>query len=141
MRTMHGEHPLKDNALLIISSLVAILLSTLHLADDIGRGFESGGVATLSGILVFAIWLFGTLVLAGRRSGYIIVLLGSIAGLLAPVVHMMGRGVGAQVAHSDGGLFFAWTLIAIGMSALLSGSLAVRGLSMTRGARIPHSAD
>src|ERR1044072_3451979 len=32
-------------------------------------------------------FLFGTLVLMGRRSGYIIVLLGSIMGTLAPLAH------------------------------------------------------
>jgi hypothetical protein len=131
---------MKDNALLTIASLLSILLSTLHLADDIVRGMEKGGFGTMAGVLIFAIWLYGTLALAGRRSGYIIVLLGSLLGLAAPVVHMMGRGIGAQVANADGGFFFAWTLIAIGVIALCSAGLAVRGLWTMRGGSLPRSA-
>ncbi|MGH7650673.1 MAG: hypothetical protein ACREMS_02405 [Gemmatimonadaceae bacterium] len=125
---------MKDTAVLTIASVLAILLSSLHLADDIVRGFEKGGVGTLFGVLVFAIWLYGTLALAGRRSGYIIILLGSILGLAAPVVHMMGRGVGSQVANSNGAFFFAWTLIAIGVSALFSATLAAHRLWSVRSA-------
>jgi hypothetical protein len=134
-----GEHTVRDDAALTMSSLLAILLSSLHVADDIVRGFAKGGVETLSAIPIFAIWLYGTLVLAGRRSGYTIILLGSLLGLVVPVIHMMGRGVGSQIASSEGGLFFAWTLIALGVSALFSGILAVRGLWRMRGARVPPS--
>ncbi|MGH7621741.1 MAG: hypothetical protein ACRENC_17080 [Gemmatimonadaceae bacterium] len=131
--------PVRDNAALTIASLFAILLSSLHLADDIARGFEKGGVGTLIGVLIFAIWLYGTLGLAGRRSGYIIILVGSVLALAAPVVHMSGRGIGSQVAHSDGGFFFAWTLIAIGMSAFGSAMLAAHGLWSARSAELPRS--
>lgn len=130
---------MRENAALTMSSLLSILLSLLHVADDIARGFDKGGVATLAALPIFVVWLYGTVVLAGRRSGYIIILLGSLLGLVVPVIHMKGRGVGSQIANSDGGLFFAWTLITLGVSALFSVILAVRGLWSMRGARLPQS--
>ena len=53
---------------------------TFHLTDDIVRGFEPGGLKNIIGVLIMVVWLYGTLVLAERRSGYIIILLGSILG-------------------------------------------------------------
>ena len=80
---------MKQNVTLTITSLLSILFMTFHLSDDIVRGFEPGGLRNVTGVLMMVIWLFGTLVLAGRRSGYIIILLGSILGSGVPVVHMM----------------------------------------------------
>jgi hypothetical protein len=114
---------------LTITSLLSILLATFHLADDIVRGFEPGGFKHISGILTFSLWLYGTLVLAGRRSGYIIVLLGSILGTLMPLAHMRGRGlVGGSVANSGGKFFWVWTLFTLGITAFFSIVLAARAL-------------
>lgn len=67
--------------------------------------------------------------LAERRSGYIIILLGSLLALGVPIIHMKGAGVGAQVAKApSGGFFFVWTMIALGVTALFSIILSVRGL-------------
>jgi hypothetical protein len=115
---------------LTIMSLLSILFLTFHLADDIVLGFEKGGVSNLIAVPIFVLWLYGTLVLAERRSGYVIILLGSLLGLGVPVIHMMGRGVGAgsRVARSSGAFFFVWTLIALGVTALFSVILSARGL-------------
>jgi hypothetical protein len=79
-------------------------------------------------ILVF--WLYGTLVLAERRSGYIITLLGGLFSLIVPIAHMTGKGVGvtSSIGHSSGHFFFVWTLIAIGVTGLFSVILSARGL-------------
>lgn len=119
---------MKQNLLLTITSLVSILLMTFHLAGDIVLGFENGGVANLIAVPVLVVWLYGALVLAGRRSGCVIILLGSLIGLLVPVLHMTGKGVGGEIANSSGGFFFIWTLIALGVTALISVILSVRGL-------------
>jgi hypothetical protein len=119
---------MKHNVLLTIASLLSILLSTFHLADDITRGMEKGGASNLVAVPILVVWLYGTLVLAERRSGYVIVLLGSLLGLAIPVVHMRGAGVGAQIAKSGGGFFFVWTMIALGVTALFSVILSARGL-------------
>ena len=120
---------MKNNATLTVTSLLSILLFTFHLSDDIVRGFEPGGFKQVSGILIAVLWLYGTLVLSGRRSGYIIVLLGSLLGSLMPLAHMRGAGlVGGRVAGSSGMLLWVWTLIAIGITAFFSVILSVRGL-------------
>ena len=128
---------MKHNIMLTIVSLLSLLFLTLHLADDIVRGFEKGGLSNLmGGVLISVVWLYGTLVLAERRSGYIIILLGSLLGLAVPVIHMRGTGIGVAsgIANSSGGFFFVWTLLALGVTGLFSVILSGRGLwSLRRG--------
>jgi hypothetical protein len=120
---------MKDNIELTITSLLSILFLTFHLSEDIVRGFEPGGVRNVTGALIAVVWLYGTLMLAGRRSGYIIILLGSILGSGVPVIHMMGAGlVGGRIASSGGKLFWVWTLITLQVTAIFSLILSVRGL-------------
>ena len=115
--------------LLTITSLLSILLFTFHIAEDIVRGFEPGGFKNISGILIVVVWLFGVLVLSGRRSGYIITLLGSLLGSVVPLAHMRGAGmVGGRIANSSGKLFWVWTLFALGVMALFSVILSAHGL-------------
>jgi hypothetical protein len=120
----------KHNLMLIIASVLSILLVTFHLTDDIVRGMEPGRLLDLSAVPILVVWLYGTLVLAERRSGYVIILVGSLLGLVVPVVHMMGKGVGVggNIAKSSGAFFFIWTLIALGVTALFSVILSVRAL-------------
>jgi hypothetical protein len=114
---------------LTITSLLSILLFTFHLSNDIVRGFEPGGFKNVSGILILAVWLYGTLALAGRRSGYILMLLGSLLGSVVPLAHMRGAGlVGGRIANSSGKFFWVWTLIALGVTAAFSVVLSARGL-------------
>jgi hypothetical protein len=113
--------------LLTITTVLSVLLFTFHVADDIGRGFEEGRVWNLSAVLIFVVWLSGALLLPGRRLGYAHTLLGSLLGLAAPTLHMSGKGVG-EIAKSSGGFFFVWTLLALGVTALLSVILSVHGL-------------
>jgi hypothetical protein len=126
---------MKHNITLTITSLLSILLMTFHLSDDVVRGFEPGGFKNVSGVLILAVWLYGTLVLAGRRSGCIIILLGSLLGSVVPLAHMRGAGlVGGRIANSSGMLFWVWTLIALGVTATVSVILSARGLwSLRRG--------
>ena len=121
---------MKHNVMLTVASLLSILLLTFHLTDDIVRGFEREGSQTSLPCPLFVVWLYGALVLAERRSGYIILLVGSLLGMGVPVIHMMGRGVGvgSSIARSTGAFFFVWTLIALGVTALFSLILSVRGL-------------
>jgi len=120
---------MKQNVMLTITSLLSILFMTFHLSDDIVRGFEPGGVKNITGVLMMVVWLYGTLVLAERRSGYIIILLGSILGSGVPVVHMIGKGlVGGRVANSSGIFFWVWTLITLQVTAIFSLILSARGL-------------
>lgn len=126
---------MNHNVTLTISSLLSILLMTFHLSDDIVRGIEPGGVKNIIGVLMTVVWLYATLVLAGRRSGHVIIILGSILGSAVPVVHMMGAGlVGGRIANSSGVFFWVWTLITLQVTAIFSLILSARGLwSLLRG--------
>ena len=110
-----------------------------HLADDIVRGFEKGGVSNLTAVPIVVVWLYATLVLTKRRSGYVIILLLSLLGLAVPYIHMKGKGVGvaSSIANSPGGFFFVWTLIAIGVTSLFSIVLSVGGLWSLRRKSVP----
>lgn len=120
---------MKRSDILTITSLLSIVLTTFHLSEDVVRGFEPGGLKNIIGVCILVVWLFATLVLAGRRSGYIIILLGSILGTLAPIAHMLRAGlVGGRIANSSGMLFWVWTLIALQVTALFSIVLAALGL-------------
>lgn len=124
---------MKDSPILTITSLLSILLFTFHMTDDVVRGFEPGGFKNVNAILIAVVWLYGTLMLAGRRSGYIIILLGSLLGSIVPLAHMRGAGVvGGRIANSNGKFFFVWTLIALGVTAFFSVILAIHGLWKTR---------
>jgi riboflavin transporter FmnP len=119
---------MKNNAVLVIASLLSILFMTLHMADDIVRGMEPGTLFDLILVPVLAVWLYGTLALIERRSGLVIVLVASLLGLIVPVIHMKGAGVGGAIAKSNGGFFFIWILFSLAVTALFSVMLAARGL-------------
>jgi hypothetical protein len=114
---------MKPNVMLTITSLLSVLLFTFHLTDDIVRGVEPGGLNNLiGGSLIMVVWLYGALVLAERRSGYVIMLLGSLLAFGVPILHMKGKGVGVAsgIARSSGGFRFIWVLIALGVTGLFS---------------------
>ena len=123
---------MKHSVMLIIASLLSILLLSFHLTDDFLRegGLAVRGAWNLIAVLILFVLLYGTLVLAERRSGYIIMLLLSLFSLVVPYVHMKGRGVGvtSKIANFGGHFFFVWTLLAIGVLGLFSAILSARGL-------------
>src|SRR6516162_1009282 len=119
---------MKQNVMLTIASLLSILFVTFHLTDDIVRGMQPGTLSDLIVLPILVVWLHGTLVLAGKGSGYVIILLGSLLGLVVPVIHMKGTGVGGAIARSSGAFFFIWTLLALGVTALFSVILSGREL-------------
>ena len=126
---------MKQTTILTVMSLLSIFLFTAHVADDIVRGIEKGGLPNLGTIPIAVLWLFGTLALAGKRSGIIIVLIFSFLGMGIPVLHMMGKGIGigARLAKYPGHFFFVFTLLALGVTTMFSVILCVRTLwSMRR---------
>ena len=76
------------------------------------------------------VWLYGALVLTERRSGLIIMLLGSLLSFGVPILHMKGKGVGvaSKVATYSGSFRFIWVLIALGVTGLFSAILSAHGL-------------
>ena len=126
---------MKENVLLTSASLLSILLVTLHLTSDtvhaqVGTG-EAGG-STLIAVPILVVWLYGTLLLGERRSGYIIMLVGSIIAIGMPAIHVIGpEGMfHGQIARSSPAFLFVWTFHALALTGMFSLILAVRGLWM-----------
>jgi hypothetical protein len=124
---------MKDNAVLVIASLLSILLLTLHITDDIVRGISNAEPSDAA-LVVLVIFLYGTLLLAGRRSGYIVMLLVGLFAAVMPVIHMRGAHY-SDIARSPGGFFFVWTLWALGGLGGLTLILSARGLWSLRRAQ------
>ena len=117
---------MKQNAMLVVMSLLSLLLLTLHVTDDIVRGI-SKAESSNTALLVLAVLLYGTLVLGHRRSGHVIMLLVGIMAAAMPVLHMRGVHY-PEIARSAGGFFFVWTLWALGGLGGFTVILAARGL-------------
>jgi len=117
---------MKQNLLLVVTSLLSILLISLHISEDIVLGFAGGGLVNLVAIGVLAVYLCGALLASDRRWGLIILLLGSVLALLMPVLHMRGAGVG--VKRSAGAFFFVWSLYALGITGTFGIILSARAL-------------
>ena len=113
---------------LTVASLLSIVLLPFHVGGDIALGFDRGG-SGLAFILVPILLLLacGALLLAERRSGHVIMFLGGLAALGMPIIHR-NNGFTATVARSPGGLFFIWTLVALGVVGGLAMILSARGL-------------
>ena len=116
----------RHNLLLTIASLLSLLLLTLHVTDDIVRGISNAEPSNTA-LLVLVVLLYGTLVLAERRSGHVIMLLVGLFAAGMPVIHMRGAHYG-EIARSAGGFFFVWTLWALGGLGGLTFILSARGL-------------
>lgn len=120
---------------LTVTSLLSIILFSLHWADEVARGLEPGTMSALGGILLLAIWLTATLVFSDKRWGLAVVLLFSILAVGVPVLHMTGRGlVQGRYATNATMLFWVWTNIALGASGIVSFALSVRVLWSARAA-------
>ena len=101
------------------------------------REVEHVGFKILGGMLTLVVCLYGTPLLAERRSGHVIILLGSLLGFVMPLAHMRGAGlVGGRIAHSGGVFFWVWTLMALGVTAAFSVILSARGLWSLRPGRL-----
>ena len=106
---------------LTISSLLSILLFSLHWADEVARGLEPGTLAGSGGFAILAVWLSATLVFADRRWGLVIILLGAILASGVPLLHLQGRGwVYGRYANTNAMFFWVWTNITLGASGMLS---------------------
>ena len=117
---------MNNNGLLKITSLLSLLLLTLHVTDDIVRGI-SKAEPSKTALLVLVVFLYGTLVLAERRLGHVIMLLVGLFATGMPVIHMRGAHY-SEIARSAGGFFFVWTLWALGGLGGVTVILSLRGL-------------
>src|ERR1700736_1477434 len=117
---------MKHTVILTVASLLSILLLTLHITDDIVRGISKAQPSNIA-LAVLVLLLYGTLVLAERRIGYVIMLLVGLFAAGMPVIHMRGAHYG-EIAKSPGGFFFVWTLWALGGLGGFTLLLSAQGL-------------
>ncbi|HEY7292455.1 MAG TPA: hypothetical protein VH583_21630 [Vicinamibacterales bacterium] len=122
---------MKRNATLFVTSLLSLLLLTLHITDDIVRGISPAESSNIA-LVVFVILLYGTLVLAEKRSGHIIMLIVGLLAAAMPVLHMRGTHY-PDIAKSSGGFFFVWILWMLGGIGGFTFVHAARGLWNLRG--------
>jgi hypothetical protein len=126
---------MRRNIPLAVSSLLSVVLFTVHLAHDLIYGLDSMTRAgTFTFLLIMLVSLYGTVELAGRRSGYVITLLLGIVALGMPVLHTVGGP--RSVAR---GFFFVWTLLALGATGVFGAVLSAHALwrSFRTGAGTP----
>lgn len=124
---------MKQHALLKTASLLSILLTTLHLAADTARariGTPEAGGSTVVALPILAIWLYGTLVLDEKRSGHVIMLIGSLLAIMMPAIHVIGPAgpFTGTITRAGDPYVFVWTLHAIGVTGIFSLILAAQGL-------------
>jgi len=113
---------------LTIASLLSVILLPFHIAGDIAFGLDRGGSGVVFiAIPILLVWTCGTLLLAERRWGYIIMFLGGLVAVGMPLIHR-NNGFTAAVASSSGGIFFIWSLMALGVTGGLAMILSARGL-------------
>ena len=125
-----GSAHVKRNNALRIMSLLSIILLSFHFTDDIVYGTDKSPAANVAVIAILVFWLYGALVLAERRSGYVIMLLGSLAGMVVFTVHVSRSGglPAGTLAESSGAFFFVWTLLALAVTSVFSAILSAHGL-------------
>lgn len=116
---------MKRNVLLIVASLLTLLLTIIHLTQDVMLQAE-GAVKFPIPVVVFAVWLYGTLMLSDRIWGYIIMLFGGLIGVAMIIVH--SRGFVVSPSH---GFFFVWTLFALSTTGWFTMILSAREIWTT----------
>ena len=119
---------MRRNLTLTITSLLSIVLLSLHLTQDALRekpGTFPAGPGNMVASLILLVYLIGAVLLAGRRSGYIISILGGIFAAAMPVLHLTGKFF---TSAKPGAFLFMWTLIALGVTGLFGIILSVRDL-------------
>lgn len=126
---------MKQKDLLTVLSLIAIALTTMHVADDYVHGFDVHVVDNPYGILIFVIWSSGVLLLRDRLVGRVTMLLGGVIAIAMPIMHLNGRGYGVEFLKVDGALRFIWTLYLLGTIGALIIIGAIREMVSLRSAR------
>lgn len=117
-----GDSHLKQTAMLTTASLLSVVFLTFHLTGDILFKMSPAGFINLLAVFIFVGQLYGTLVLSERRAGYIIIFLGSVFGLVVPILHMKGaRGlIGGDIGNSGQAFLFVWAMLALGITSTFS---------------------
>jgi hypothetical protein len=127
---------MKPNILLTVASLLSLVLLVVHMTGDVLLQAE-GHVKYPIPVVVFVVWLYGTLMLSDRVAGYIVMLLGGLIAAGMIVIHSRDF-----VVHQSGGFYFVFTMFALSTTGWFTAILAARGLWLkTRARRAALRAD
>jgi hypothetical protein len=113
---------MKPSVLLTVASLLSLLLIMVHLTGDVLLQPE-GSVKYYIPVVIFVVWLYGTLMLSKRVSGYVIMLLGGLISAGMIVLHSR-----TGVVRQSGGFYFVFTLFALSTTGWFTAILAAREL-------------
>ena len=118
---------MKPNTLTIIS-LLSVILLPFHIAGDVALGLDKGGSGMFFVVVpILLVIACAALLLAERKLGHVILFLGGLATLGMPLIHR-NNGFTPTIAKAPGGVFFMWTLVALGVTGGLAMILSARGL-------------
>ena len=121
--------PMKRNVLLIVASLLTLLFTIIHLTQDVILQ-APGHVKWPIPVVIFALWLYATLMASDRIWGYIVMLLMGVIGAGMIVVHST-----AYVVGQSGGFFFVFTMFTLSATGLFTAILSARAIWTTVRAR------
>ena len=100
---------MKHNAVLVVSSLLSILLLTLHITDDIVRGISKAEPSNSALLRPHGRSWHGRSCSANGDRDTSSCSSSGCSRQALPVIHMRGTHCG-EIAKSTGGFFFVWTL-------------------------------
>src|SRR3954463_13245136 len=113
---------MKPSVMLVIASLLSLIFTICHLTQDVLLQAE-GQVKYPIPVIIFTVWLFGTLMMPDRVLGYVIMLLGGLIAAGMIVIHSRD-----YVVHHSGGFFFIFTMFAMSATGLFTAILSAVGL-------------
>ena len=116
---------MKPRNMLIVASLITLLFMIVHLTQDVMHQPDGTNKIPIP-IVIFAVWLYGTLMLSDRILGYIVMLFGGLIGAAMIILHSKGI-----VISNSGGFFFVWTLFVLSTTGWFTMILAAREIWMT----------
>ena len=118
---------MKQTGLLSATSLLSVLLLTLHISQDVVFGFDPWGLHHLFGIAILIVIGCGALLLRGRTSGNVIMLLGGMTAAAMLPLHMRS-GLRPEFLEKSGAQLFVSILYVLAVTGGLSIVLAIRSL-------------
>ena len=120
--------------ILTVTSLLSLLLLTLHISDDVVHGLDAPGPSNLIGIAIVVVLLYGIVMMRDRLVGRISVAFTGLFALGMPIIHLRGDHIREMVTAS-GGFFFYWTLFVLGVSGSLTVLLVIHEIIGSRRSR------
>ena len=123
---------MKQSDLLSGTSILSVLLLTLHISQDIVFGFDRAGLNHLVGVAILLVLVSGAALLRDRRSGQVIMLLGGAMAAAMLPLHIR-NGLRPEFFEKSGALLFVWTLYVLGVTGGFAIILAIGALRGRRG--------